>query len=125
MMMDAAGTGRFYHFVPEQHVAMVQNQAQSNEFPTTMHLQFEEGYIRDLEAKQVSKMFERFGDFYLQKDTHDSVYMEFFFIDPATVASRTMAEVVQLMSQADPKIRRVSMHTQAPKFKSHNMYDGN
>jgi len=34
-----------------------------------------------MEAGEVSKKFEQYGDFYLFKDTQNSIYLEFFYFD--------------------------------------------
>ena len=65
MMMDASGTARFYHLQPEQHVALVSIAVEQTEFPTTIHLEFQEGKINGLEATEISKMFEEYGDFFI------------------------------------------------------------
>ena len=39
-MMDAAGSCRFYHLEPSQHIALVQEGNELSEFPTTIHVQF-------------------------------------------------------------------------------------
>ena len=41
-----------------------------------------------MEAMDISKLFEGYGDFFLYKETHSSIYMEFFFIDPQMVPSK-------------------------------------
>jgi len=88
MMMDASGTGRFYHLEPEQHIALVQKTIEEQEFPTTVYLRFREGVITNLEALEISKLFESYGDFFLHKDTQNSVFMEFFFLDPKVIPSK-------------------------------------
>ena len=47
-----------------------------------------------MEALPISKMFEQFGDFFVQKDTHNSVFLEFFYIDPEVVPSKTVPELI-------------------------------
>ena len=85
MMMDAAGTGRVYHLEPNKHMELVQAATEEREFPTTVHLQFQDGFINNMEAKEISQLFSAYGDFFLYKDTITSIFMEFFFIDPAMV----------------------------------------
>ena len=82
MMMDASGTGRFYHLEPKKHVEIVQGQNETREFPTTIHIQFEDGFINDMEAMEISKLFDAYGDFFVYKDSQSSIYLEFFFVDP-------------------------------------------
>lgn len=80
--MDAFGSGRYYHLNPELHKKEVNSHAEMQEFPTSIFVKFEEGHVEKLEAGEISKIFEKYGDFYLFKDTHNSIFMEFFFIDP-------------------------------------------
>lgn len=89
-----------------------------------MHLQFEEGFIDEMEALDISKLFESYGDFFLYKETHSSIYMEFFFIDPQMVPSKQVQDLlVKLTERADLKILKVQNHREAPKFKAHTNYD--
>ena len=82
MMMDAAGSCRFFHLEPSQHIALVQEGSEPNEFPTTIHVQFQDGFINGLEALQIAKLFSAYGDFFVFKDSLSSIYLEFFFVDP-------------------------------------------
>lgn len=124
MMMDAAGTGRFYHLVPEIHIQTVQSVTEMKEFPTTVHLQFEEGFIIEMDALQISKLFRDYGDFFLYKDTRNSIFMEFFFIDPEKVPSKAVGDLItQLQQRLDLKVVEVYQHRQAPKFRAHNNFD--
>ena len=45
MMMDFWGSDRFFHLVKEKHVELVQEAREQNEFPNTIHLKFEDGFI--------------------------------------------------------------------------------
>lgn len=79
-----------------------------------------------MEAQQISKMLEGFGDFFIFKDTHNSIFMEFFFIDPAVVPSGTVPELIEkLLQRQDLKIVQALEHRQAPKFKAHSNFDTN
>lgn len=85
MMMDAFGSQRYYNLVPDQHAIYVQQQVENEEFPTTVHLTFEPGFIQALTAETVASMFSEYGDYYLFKDTLNSVFMEFFYLDKSKV----------------------------------------
>jgi|Transcript_22974 hypothetical protein len=111
MMMDAQGTGRFYHLEPEQHQALVQQNVEKGEFLTTVHLKFEEGFIDGKEATEISKLFEGYGDFFLHKDTASSAYLEFFFIDPLVVPSQTVNDLIaNLVGRQDLQIVHAFNH---------------
>lgn len=89
-----------------------------------MHLKFEDGFINAREATEISKLFESYGDFFLHKDTPTSIYLEFFFIDPVTIPSKSLADLIaHLMSRQDLKIEHAFDHKQAPKFKAHSNFD--
>jgi len=47
-----------------------------------------------MEAQEISKLFEEYGDFYLYKDSMKSIYMEFFFVDPQMTPSKNMADLI-------------------------------
>ena len=124
MMMDAFGSGRFYHLNPELHLKQVVEDTEKREFPTSIYVKFKEGFIEKLEAGEVSKMFEQFGDFYLFKDTHNSVFIEFFFLDPQTVPDRKPQTLVDLLLQdGQMQIEEALPYVQAPKFKAHENFD--
>ena len=76
-----------------------------------MHLKFEDGFIDSMDALEVSKMFEAYGDFFLQKDTASSAYLEFFFIDPEAVPSKQIADLIPiLVARDDLKIEHAFDH---------------
>ena len=103
---------------------MVTNSVEVEEFPSTIHLQFEEGFISSMEAVEISGLFEEYGDFFLHKDTANSVYMEFFFIDPQVEPSGKIAALIEkLLQRQDLKIVQAYDHKQAPKFKAHSNFD--
>ena len=85
MMMDAYGSQRYYCLVPEHHVEYLKQNPENKEFSTTVHLTFYPGFITNVTAETVASMFSEYGDYYLFKDTEDSVFMEFFFLDKAKV----------------------------------------
>jgi len=124
MMMDAAGSGRFYHLEPEQHMNMVQGSTEQREFPTTIHLQFSDGFINNLEALEISKLFDAYGDFFLYKDSLTSIYLEFFFVDPQMVPSKKVEDLIpNLLQRQDLQIVEATHHRAAPKFKAHSNFD--
>ena len=94
MMMDAAGSGRFYHLEPEQHMNVVQGTSEQREFPTTIHLQFQDGFINDLEALEICKLFDVYGDFYLHKDSYTSIYLEFFYVDTKMIETKKVEDLI-------------------------------
>jgi hypothetical protein len=122
MMMDAYGSQRYYNLVPELHLESMKQQAENKEFPTTVHLTFEAGFIRALTAETVASMFNEYGDFYLFKDTMDSVFMEFFYLDKAKVKDQSLDGFIAVV-KAQPTFHVLEgvIYEKAPKFKSHNI----
>ncbi len=47
-----------------------------------------------MEAQEISKLFETYGDFFLFKDTPTSIYMEFFYVDKKVVQSGKIADLL-------------------------------
>ena len=85
-----------------------------------MHIKFADGAIDAKEASELCKMFESYGDFFLQKDTVSSAFLEFFFIDPLAIPSQSIADLIaKLQEREDLQILHALQHKQAPKFKSH------
>jgi hypothetical protein len=67
--------------------------------------------VNALEAQDISKLFETYGDFFLYKDTPTSIYMEFFFIDKQVVPSGNVADLLaSLLQRQDLKIVQAYDH---------------
>jgi len=76
-----------------------------------------------MESRELSKLFKEYGDFYLFKDTHSSVYLEFFFVDPLMVPSKKVEDLIaSLLQREDLQIVQATHHRQAPKFKAHSNF---
>ena len=122
MMMDAFGSSRYYNLVVEQYLDYLKKNPDAKEFPTTVHLTFEPGFIKSLTAETVASMFSEYGDYYLFKDTEDSVFMEFFFLDKAKVKDQQIETFIKLVkSTAQFKVKEAVVYEKAPKFKAHNI----
>ena len=98
---------------------------QDSDFPSTVHLTFSGNFIQNLPAGTISSMFEKFGDFYLFKDTHNSVYLEFFYVDKTAIPDRNLRTFCKIVKET-PELNVVEAvyHEDAPKFKAHNNFDG-
>jgi hypothetical protein len=99
MMMDNFGSGRYYHLNPDFHSKEVMDDHERREFPTSIYVKFKDGVIEKSEAGEVSKRFEQYGDFYLFKDTQNSVFLEFFYFDPKFVHDRKPQTLIDLLKQ--------------------------
>ena len=99
MMMDAGGSCRFFHLEPSQHIASVQEGSELTEFPTTIHVQFQDGFINALEALQIAKLFNAYGDFFVFKDSLTSIYLEFFFVDATMIPSKKIDDLIPVLLQ--------------------------
>lgn len=122
MMMDAFGSSRYYNLVAEQYVEYLKKNPDAKEFPTTVHLTFEPGFIKNLTAETIASMFSEYGDYYLFKDTEDSVFMEFFFLDKAKVKDQQIDSFIKLVKTVPQfKVKEGVVYEKAPKFKAHNI----
>ena len=66
-------------------------------------------------------MFEKFGDYYIYKDTKNSIYLEFYFIDKNVVPARSLDKFCEIVKgMPELKIIQAVHHNKAPKFKAHN-----
>jgi len=109
---------------PAQHAAHLAKCLEKSDFPTTVHVKFMDDVINTKEATEISKMFESYGDFFLHKDTPSSAYLEFFFIDPATIPSMKLSDLIaDLKARQDLSIIDAFDHSGAPKFKAHTNFD--
>ncbi len=70
-------------------------------------------------------MFEKYGDFYLFKDTENSVFLEFFYLDKDNVPERKLSTFCKIVKET-PELRVIEAveHEDAPKFQAHNNFDG-
>lgn len=73
-MLEAYDGGRYYHLDPK-------TKTQNKAFNEVVHLTFKEDFAKNQTAEQISKLFDCYGDFYCQKDTDTSCFMEFFYFD--------------------------------------------
>lgn len=65
MMLDMWQSGRVYHFDPEAYKQYNEGILAKPEFPETIFLEFEPGFIDKLSAEAISNLFSEFGDFYV------------------------------------------------------------
>lgn len=75
-------------------------------------------------ADKLALRFNDFGDFNIFKDSQSSFYMEFYFIEPATVPTQTIDEMITIMRRPDVSakigLKNVVLYKDATKFKAHN-----
>jgi len=79
----------------------VNQNLEKEEFPTTVHLKFVDGVINSKEGLEIARMFEKYGDFFLHKDTPTSVYLEFFFIDPLVVPTQKITDLITILQTCE------------------------
>ena len=125
MMLDQWQQGRVYHFHPLAHQDY-QTQIQTKaEFPETVYLEFEAGFLDALNAEAISDLFAEFGDFYVQKVDARSCFLEFFHLDSTVLPERTCeAFLAAVVGTPHFRVTKACMHQQAPRFQSHDRFDG-
>ena len=70
-------------------------------------------------------MFEKYGDFYLFKDTKNSAFLEFFYIDKKSVPDGKLTTFCEIVKKTpELKVVEAVQHADAPKFKAHTNFDG-
>ena len=74
-----------------------------------------------MSAETVACMFMDYGDFYVYKDTENSCFFEFFYIDAHHVPDRSLETFIKLV-KAESKFRVLfgCIHQQALRFKAHD-----
>ena len=116
-MMDAFGTGRYYHLDPAKYQKDLEARQENSDFPSTVHITFEENVIENLPAGTISSMFEKFGDFYLFKDTKNSIFLEFFYVDKTAVPDRNPKTFCKIIKETpELKVIEAVEYEDAPKF---------
>lgn len=124
MMLDAFGTGRVYHFNPEAHAIYKKQITEKAEFPETVYLEFEKGFISEWSAETVSELFADYGDFYAQKATEDTIFLEFFYVDPQSVPEANLETFIEIVkAKKELKVISGCLHQAAPKFVAHDRFD--
>ena len=77
-----------------------------------------------MEALQIAKLFNAYGDFFVFKDSLTSIYLEFFFVDPTMIPTKKIDDLIPvLLQRQDLQITQVTKHRQAPKFTAHSNFD--
>ncbi len=88
-------------------------------------VQLDEQTVKDNEgADKLSHRFNDFGDFNIFKDSQSSFFMEFYFIEPDTVPSQTIDEMITVLLKPEVSqkigLKNVVLYKDAVKFKAHN-----
>ena len=88
-------------------------------------VQLDEQTVKDNEgADKLSHRFNDFGDFNIFKDSQCSFFMEFYFIEPDTVPSQTIDEMITVLLKPEVSqkigLKNVVLYKDAIKFKAHN-----
>jgi hypothetical protein len=69
-------------------------------------------------------MFTEYGDFYAYKDTSNTCFLEFFYIDPNFVPDQKLETFIQLVKTIDHlRIVAGTIHKDAPRFIAHDRFD--
>ena len=80
--------------------------------------------VGSLPADKLAHRFNDFGDFNIFKDSQSSFYMEFYFIEPDTVPSQTVEDMIKIMTKPEVAtkigLKNVVLYKDATKFKAHN-----
>ena len=98
--------------------------AQYQEFPSTVYLEFEKGAIQGWSAETISELFCDFGDFYVQKVSENSVFLEFFYVDPSHVSDKDLLKFIEVVkSKKEFKVVYGCLHQDAPRFVAHDKFD--
>ena len=75
-------------------------------------------------AEAISDLFSEFGDFYAYKDTENSCFFEFFYIDPQQVPDRKIETFFKvILSRPDLNVVKGCVHQEAPRFVSHDKFE--
>ena len=99
---------------------------ENSDFPSTVHITFGDNFIENLPAGTISSMFEKFGDYYLFKDTPNSMFLEFSYIDKKAVPGGSLTEFCKIIKETEELHVVEALHyDDAPKFKAHSNFDGN
>ena len=97
---------------------------QSPEFPETVYLEFEPGFVSDVSAETIASMFVDYGDFYAYKDKENSCFFEFFFVDPTHVPDRSLETFIKVVKERKHlHVVAGCIHQKAPRFKAHDRCD--
>lgn len=99
MLLDMQGDGRFYHLDPQKHLEVMEKQSKKAEFSKAVHLTFKNSAIASQPADKIASLFSDYGDFFLFKDSENSVFLEFFELNPALVPDKELSTFIRLVTQ--------------------------
>lgn len=78
----------------------------------------------DLSTEAMARCLSDFGDYNVFKDSSSSFFLEFYYIEPATVPTQTVEAVLQVLRSGDAAEQRGILaavpYSEATKFKAHN-----
>ena len=125
LMMDHYGSDRYYHFDPFKYKMDFESRQTDGFFSKTCHITFEDKVIENLTAGAISSLFESYGDFYVYRDSMNSIYLEFFLIDKKSVPEGTLTAFCKtVLKTPELKVIAAVVHEDAPKFVAHSNFDG-
>ncbi len=77
-----------------------------------------------LNADELGRTLSDFGDYNVIKDSQNSFFLEFYFIEPTLIPTQTVDEVIKVLLTDDNAskrgIRQMVPYKDATKFKAHN-----
>jgi hypothetical protein len=75
-------------------------------------------------ADKLSHRLRELGDFNVFKDSQSSFFMEFYFLEPETVPSQKVEDLITMLSNPETAkrlgIKAIVPYQEATKFKAHN-----
>lgn len=125
MMLEFFGSERYYEFNPVNYNNFLTMQKHGTPtFPSTVHVIFTPGFLANMSGEQVADLFTDYGDFYCQKATEDSCFIEFFHVNDLVVKDKKYTTFMDMIKQDESlNVVATSMHREAPYFKAHNIID--
>ena len=112
--------GQYYILDPSR-----QNEDPEKDVSQVVWVQLEDSKLpQGLMADEMARTLSDYGDFNVYKDSQNSFFLEFYYMEPKVIPTQTVDEFIKILFTSDQAqkrgIKNVVPYKEAAKFKAHN-----
>lgn len=108
-----------------------QSEETEKDFSNIVWIEFDESAAaKGANVDVLASLLSDFGDFNVFKDTHNSIYLEFFYFEPEAVPGQSVEDFIKVLTVENEGakaksrgIKKIVPWKVAAKFKAHNRLD--
>eukprot|EP00347_Sterkiella_histriomuscorum_P019713 403340574 len=120
VMFNQFDSGRLYHLDPARQEDV------AKDWSNVAWIQVEPE-LEDMRADQLSHKLGQYGDFAIVRDSKNSFYLEFFYLEPNMVQSQDIDGFIQALNEGEKMkelgFKHIVPYQEAVKFRAHNRFD--